>query len=134
MACFFIEDVMIYDEVEDTPATAQVQGEVAVINDVAAFYLTGNLIGTLAPATLEPLTAIYRARQVLANKMTGSGYAIKHGQKLYYNKAQDKVQASKPAGTYAVDYWFCGWAKRDALASDTTVLMNYDGTRYAENI
>jgi hypothetical protein len=133
MACFYLEDVQIYDEIEKLPATAQTQGTAAVVQDVFGFYLTSNLTGTLAPSTLEKLTFVYRARQVLANKETGSGYAIKAGDRLYYVKADDKVTAS-PTGTYNTDYYFCGWAKLDAAADDLTVLMNFDGTRYNENL
>jgi hypothetical protein len=133
MACFYLEDVMIYDEIENTPTVAKTQGTAEVIQDVFGFFLVSNLTGTLAPSTLEALTFVYRARQVLANKETGSGYAIKAGDRLYYVVADDKVTPSA-TGTYGVDYYFCGWAKRDATADDLTVLMNFDGTRYDENL
>jgi len=125
-----MQDNVIYDELRGVePATAISAGDVAVVQDVFGFYLADRV------ASGDEICFVYRCRQVLATKLTGTGEAIVAGDRLYYNVSEGKVSASKPAGgTYGTDYYFCGWAKDDAAASATTVLMNFDGTRYNENL
>jgi predicted RecA/RadA family phage recombinase len=124
MGCFTLKDPSIYDELEDVePATAVVAGDAAVVRDVLGFYLKSR------EETGEEVAFVYRARQVEAAKRTGTGEAIKAGDKLYLDVSEKDVSATKTGADY-----FCGWAKRDAAANDTVVLMNFDGTRYSESI
>lgn len=126
---FLWKDNVIYDEIWDqTPGTGVAAQTAAVIQDVFGFY-----IKTAETATEETIF-VYRCRQVEADKETGSGEEIEAGDRLFYHVATDKVSQNHGAGTFGVDYYFCGWAKKDAAASDTTVLMNFDGTRWDEDI
>lgn len=125
--CFEWKDDVIYDELYDChPATAIVKGQGVIKQDVFGFYLKDTETAT---PTTEEIAIVYRCRQVEANKRTGSGELILAGDELFYYPSDEKVSpvASGVAGT---DYYFCGWAKKDALASALTVLMNFDGTRY----
>ena len=128
MAVFQWKDNEIYDELRDIiPATAVSLGDAAVVQDVFGFYINSRL------AAGDEITFIYRCRQVEAAKRTGTGEAILAGDKLYYYPATTNVSPTA-TGTAGTDYYFCGWAKKDATASATTVLMNFDGTRYNEAI
>jgi hypothetical protein len=37
---------------------------------------------------------------------------------------------ANPVGVIGVDYYYCGVCKKDAEASDETVLIDFDGTQY----
>lgn len=125
---FLWKDNVIYDELWDVlPATAVVAGDPAVKQDVFGFYIKDR------ESVGEEVTFVYRCRQVLAEKKTGTGEAILSGDKLYYIVADQKVSPT-PAGTPGVDSYFCGWAKKDAGALEEHVLMNFDGTRYDETL
>ena len=127
------KDDIIYDELWDVaPAAAVAKGEAAVRQDVFGFYFFASDPNDEDLDTDET-TFIYRMRQVLADKATGTGEAITSGDRLYYYPANDNVSPTA-TGTAGTDYYFCGWAKKDATTSDTTVLMNFDGTRYDEAI
>ena len=128
MAVFQWKDNVIYDELWDiVPATAVSLGDAAVVQDVFGFYINSRL------AAGDEITFIYRCRQVEATKRTGTGESISAGDKLYYYPATQNVSPTA-TGTAGTDYYFCGWAKRDATASATTIIMNFDGTRYNEAI
>jgi len=122
------KDNAIYDELWDViPATAVTKGDAAVRQNVFGFYAkTRETAG-------EEITLIYRCRQVLADKRTGTGEAIISGDDLYYYPLTANVSPTA-TGTAGTDYYWCGWAKKSATASETTVLMNFDGTRYTETI
>ncbi len=126
MAIFLWKDDVIYDELWDViPATAVVTGDPAVKQDVFGFYIKDR------ESVGEEVVFVYRCRQVLAAKKTGTGEAILSGDRLYYVVADEAVSPNVPgAGVAGTDYMFCGWAKKDAGALETTVLMNFDGTRY----
>jgi len=121
---FYPKDNMIYDELWDiVPAALVTKGEAAQLEDVLGFYYFDSLeIG-------DEVTFIYRQRQVESDKATGTGEDINAGQRLYYYPANDNVSPNR-VGVMGVDYMFCGWAKKDAAAAATKVLMNFDGTRY----
>lgn len=127
MACFFVRDNQIYDELLDVEAASinTAKGDAAVVRDTFGFY------GKKAEDVAEEIVFIYRCRQVEANKKTGTGEAILAGDRLYYIVASDLVSPNY-AGTEGVNFYFCGWAKEDAAANDATVLMNFDGTRHTE--
>lgn len=128
--CFEWKDDVIYDELWNcSPAAAIVKGQGVLKQDVFGFWLAAT--ETTTPTT-EDIAIIYRCRQVEANKRVGTGEAILSGDKLYYYLADEKVSPVK--GTVGTDCYFCGWAKKDASASALTVLMNFDGTRYNEDI
>jgi hypothetical protein len=125
---FECKDVIIYDELWDIiPVALVVKKQAAVIQDVFGFYHFASI------AIGDEVTFIYRCRQVLADKEIGSGEAILAGDKLYYYPSTDKVRPVA-IGVFGVDYYFCGWAKRNAGANEATVLMNFDGTRWNENL
>ncbi len=127
--CFEPNDNIIYDELHDVVPgnTTTVKGDPAVRQDVFGFYYKDSESAT------EEVTFIYRMRQVLANKATGTGESITSGDRLYYIVANNNVSATA-TGTAGTDHYFCGWAKKSATASETTVLMNFDGTRYDETL
>lgn len=121
-------DNVDYNELWDiTPATAVEKGDAAVVQDVFGFYVKDR------ESDGEEVVFIYKDRQVLADKVTGTGENISAGEKVYHVVASDAVTAN-PTGTAGTDYYFCGWAKKDAAANDTTVLIEFDGTRYNEDI
>jgi predicted RecA/RadA family phage recombinase len=127
------KDVHIYDELLDiTPAAAVAQGDAVVIQDVFGFYLVDVTTEDIANARNE-VAFVYRMRQVEVAKMTGTGEAIQSGDKIYYQISGAAVTAN-PVGVAGTDYYFCGWAKKNASASASVVLINFDGTRYNENI
>lgn len=118
------KDNQIYDELWDiVPAALVTKGQAARIADVFGFYY-------FATSTIgDEVTYVYRMRQVLADKVTGTGEDIQAGDRLYYYPAQDAV-SKNAVGAAGTDYYFCGWAKKDAEASASEVLMNFDGTRW----
>lgn len=126
---FYWKDDIIYDELWDTiPATAVLKGTPQVIQDVFGFWLKDReQIG-------EEVAFVYRCRQVLADKIVGTGEAILAGDRVYAIVAQNFAVTANPAGVAGTDYYFCGWAKENAEASASQVLINFDGTRYDENI
>lgn len=126
---FLIKDPIIYDELmEYTPAGARTKGQAEIIQDVFAFHF-------VAVAANNEATPVYRCRQVRADKLTGTGEAILAGDRLYAIPNQNHfVTPNRPAGTAGTDYIFCGWAKENAGANDSDVLMNFDGTRYDEAV
>jgi hypothetical protein len=127
---FLWKDNVIYDELWNVePAAAISAGDAAVVQDVFGFYIKDR------ESAGEEVCFVYRCRQVEADKAIGTGNDILAGDRLYYVVATGLVQPTPPAGgVFGVDYYFCGWAKKDAPASYTTVLMNFDGTRYNENL
>lgn len=128
---FELKDTEIYDDLFDTPAAARTKGQAEVIRDVFGFWITAI---TAAQLAAEQVCAfIYRARQVYAGKRTGTGEAILAGDRLYYY-VSDGLVSPTAIGTAGTDYYFCGWAKEDAAASDDEVWMNFDGTRWDEDI
>ena len=124
------KDNVIYDELWDVTVGAAItisKGDAAVRQDVFGFYIKNQ------EAASEEMTLVYRCRQVEADKRTGTGEAIISGDRLYYYPATTNVSPTA-TGTAGTDYYFCGWAKKSATASATTVLMNFDGTRYDEAV
>jgi len=126
---FYPKDNVIYDELWDViiAGSAVVKGQATVIQDVFGFYFNDGAID-------DEVAFVYRMRQVYADKNTGSaGDAFLAGDKVFYIVATDTVSPT-PTGTPGTDSYFCGWAKKDAGASDDTVLINFDGTRYDETL
>jgi hypothetical protein len=127
------KDNNIYDELWDvTVAAAVTKGQAVVRQDVFGFYFTAVTADDITNSNNE-VAFIYRMRQVLADKATGTGEAIVSGDRLYYYPANDNVSPTA-TGTAGTDYYFCGWAKKSVAAATTTVLMNFDGTRYDEAV
>lgn len=124
---FLAVDNLIYDELFNVEAAsiATEKGDAAVVEDTFGFYMKK------AESASEEITFIYRCRQVEAQKKTGTGEDIKSGERLYYIVASKKVSPNY-SGSAGTDYYFCGWAKKDAGANEASVLMNFDGTRHTE--
>lgn len=123
--CFLAREGHIYDELWDTDAlsAATLKGDCRIKQDVFGFYAKD------AESATEEICFIYRMRQVLAKKLTGTGEAILAGDRLYYIVALDAVSPTVQ-GVIGTNSYFCGWAKKDAGENEATVLMNFDGTRY----
>ncbi len=126
---FQAKDNVIYDELWDieAPLGTELKGASAVMQDTFGFYIKN------AESAGEEICFVYRCRQVESDKRVGTGEAILAGDRLYYYPATDDVSPTR-TGTFGVDFYFCGWAKKDAAALDEHVLMNFDGTRWDENI
>jgi len=124
------QDNQIYDELKDIiPGGFVYKGEAALIEDVFGFYFKQQT--RIGGVGTEEITFVYRMRQVLAKKITGTGNDIKAGDRVWYITASGAISNTKPGGGAAgTDYFFCGWAKEDAEAGDTEVLINFDGTLY----
>lgn len=121
-----MKDNVIYDELRDVDAPADVEkGDAVVVQDVLGFYHNDADSG-------DEVVVVYRCRQVEAAKSTGTSEDISAGDRLYRIPSDNEVTPNRPAGTAGTDYQFCGWAKEDAGANESTVLMNFDGTRYDE--
>lgn len=120
------KDTQIYDELWVNILSTIAPLVAAIVQDVFGFYLVGGVSG-------DEVAFVYRMRQVEADKRTGTGEEIFAGDKLYYYPSTDDV-SPVATGTAGTDYYFCGWAKKDADADAVKVLMNFDGTRYNEAI
>jgi hypothetical protein len=138
---FYPRDHQIYDESYDVaPAAARIKGQPEQIEDVFGFWLTdtksdveGNLLRK-SDGTLPEQTLVYKMRQVLADKLTGSGEEIPALARVYAVVAQNHYITANPAGVAGIDYYYCGISKFAAEADDLQVIINFDGTRYDENI
>lgn|SRR5512136_917071 len=128
MPIFDPKDTIDYQHVWDAvPADLTiVKGDPAIKQDVFGFYLKD------VESITEEVCFIFKMRQVLAAKVTGTGTEIKSGDKLYYIPAQKAV--SPTALNPGVTSYYCGTALEDAGVLDTTVLMDFDGRRYAETV
>ena len=112
-----MRDNVIYDELLDVIAPAAVvKGQVALIQDVYAFYMNDAAAG-------EEVVAVYKCRQALMDKVAESGEEIVAGDQVFYNPVTGLGSATKGVGMV-----FVGWAKEDALDTDEQVLINFDGT------
>lgn len=115
-----------YHELWDiVPGAVRAKGFAYVVNDVFGFLMTAALTVT------DEVTYIYEATQVLADKLTGTGEAISAGMEVYATLATNfQSVTANPTGTIGTDYYFVGWAKKDAAADDTTVLIRFWGHEY----
>ena len=121
---FYPKDALIYNEARDVvPAALVTKGQSQIRENVFGFYFFSTL------AIGDEVTFVYKMRQVLSDKRTGTGEAIVSGDRLYYYPATDDV-SPVAIGVLGTDYYFCGWAKENAGADVETVLMNFDGTQY----
>ena len=96
-----------------------------VVEDVFGFFLTASTSVT------DEVCYIYDARQVEVDKLVGTGQEINVGQRVYATLGSlfQSVTGS-PVGVIGTDYYFVGWCKREATASDTKVLIRFDGKYY----
>jgi len=132
MIVFLQKDNVIYDEMVDKAAPYTVKkGDPKLSQDTFGFYGNDAKTNIDRTTTPEEVIIIYRCRQVEALKKTGTGEAIVHGDRLYFIVADKKVSPNF-SGSAGTDFYFCGWAKEDAGANESTVLMNFDGTRHTE--
>ena len=133
---FMLRDPEIYNELWDVAVNAPVaRGAGVVRQDVFGFYfnaVTAAMITAAAGAGVV-VALVYKARQAEADKEVGTGEAIISGDRLYYIVATGLVSPN-PVGVVGTDCYPCGYAKFSATADETTVIMEFDGTRYNENI
>ena len=132
---FIWKDVDIYDEFYDETPGMTIgtgRGLAKMIQDCFAYFMKNQ------ERTNEEIAALYRVRQTIADKRTGSGENIIHGDRLFaypktagiaFTISQDWEVSPIATGTIGTDYLFCGWAKEDAGENEDEVLMNFDGTR-----
>lgn len=127
--CFEPKDNIDYSPLRDViPGnTTTVKGDPVLRNNCFGFYYKDS------ESTTEEVTVVFKMRQVLANKATGTGEAINSGDRLFYIVANNNVSPT-PVGTPGTNSYFCGWALESVSASATTVLMEFDGTRYDETL
>jgi len=126
-------DLNIYNEISGATATsAVVKGAGEVIQNRFCFHLMGKTAAQIADGDTD-LTPIYKMRQVNARKRTGTGETFAGGDNVYYYPSDSRV-SSTATGTAGSDYYYCGTCKKPAAASDLVVLMEFDGTRYTEDI
>jgi hypothetical protein len=121
---FYLADMQqqSYHELMDhINAAARAKGWAEVIEDVFCFQMRAVAINTED-------TPIYQASQVWADKLTGSGEGINSGQRVYATLGSlfQSVTAN-PAGVIGTDFYFCGWAKRNADPDDERVLIRFWG-------
>jgi hypothetical protein len=114
-----------YHELWDQILTAaETKGFAQVVEDVFCFNMTAGAIN-------DEVTRIYSATQVRVDKLTGSGEDINAGQKVYATLASNfQSVTANPAGVIGTDYYFVGWAKKDAAANETDVLIRFEGDEY----
>lgn len=125
---FLMRDNVDYKGLNDVIVVAAVvKGQAVVKENTFGFYFKAGAIG-------DEVIVVYKDRQVLATKKTGTGESITSGDKLYYIVADDAVTANDPGSGYGTTAYYCGTALEDATASATTVLMDFDGVRYAEDV
>jgi hypothetical protein len=115
-----------YEELWDIiPGAVRAKGFAYVVNDVFGFLMVAAL------TTADEVTFIWKARQVLVDKGTGTGDAINAGDKVYATLASNfQLVTNNPAGVIGTDYYFVGIAKKDAPASQANVLISFWGDEY----
>ena len=120
------DQAQAYDELwDEVPGQARVKGFAYVVNDVFGFLLNAALTAT------DEVAFIWRNSQVRADKLTGTGEGINHGDFVYATLGSNfQSVTANPTGTIGVNYYFCGVAKKDALPNDTTVLIKFFGDEY----
>ena len=122
----YLRDV-VYDELQEYEPTAAVtKGQIELIRDVYCFHMVAAAAGAEA-------TPIKKAKQALADKKTGTGEVIYTGDRLYLDITNQNISPNKGTNTGADDI-YCGVAKENAGADDTTVLMEWDGELYGTGL
>jgi hypothetical protein len=115
-----------YEELwDEIPGAVRAKGYAYVVNDVFGFLLTA------AQSVTDEVAFIWKARQVEVDKLTGTGEAINHGDKVFATLLTNFQQVTaNPTGTIGTDYYFVGIAKKDAAGSASTVLISFWGDEY----
>lgn len=127
MAFILKDDQMpAYEEFWDVvPGAVRAKGFGYVLNDVFGFLMVAAL------AVTDEVTYIWKARQVEADKLTGTGEAITSGEKVYATLASNFQQVTaSPTGVIGTDYYFVGIAKKDSAAGNDKVLISFWGDEY----
>lgn len=108
----------VYDSfMTEAVSAAKTKGAIEKIQDVYGFYMTDLSSG-------DDGTFIYKAKQVRIGKKTGTGELIYAGDYVYGDPTDSyNVSATKSAG-----FIYLGIAKEDQVASDTDILIEFDGT------
>ena len=127
------KDDIIYDELWDVEVAAAVaKGAAVVRQDVFGFYFNAITAADITDGNDE-VAFIYRMRQVLADKATGTGEAIVSGDRLYYYPATDTVSPTA-TGVAGTDYYFCGWAKKSAALAWIRILSDAGSSQGNRNL
>lgn len=115
-----------YHELWDhIPGATRTKGFGEVIQDVFCFHMVAVLSAT------GEATPIYEATQVRAGKLVGTGEEIYSGQAVYATLGSNfQLVTANPAGTIGTDYYFVGWAKKNATANEDDVLIRFWGHEY----
>lgn len=115
-----------YEELWDIiPGAVRAKGFAYVVNDVFGFLMVAS------DSVTDERTFIWKARQVLVDKHTGTGEAITAGSMIYATLTSGyQMVTANPAGVIGIDYYFVGIAKKDALAGEDTVLISFWGDEY----
>ena len=105
-----------YEEAWDViPGAVRAKGFAYVVNHNFGFILTASL------TTSDEVAFIIKNRQVRVDKLTGTGEAINAGDNVYATAASNfQSVTANPAGVIGTDYYFVGYAKKDAAATETT--------------
>jgi hypothetical protein len=124
---FIAKDWQEYNESHDITVSASAEkGTALQLRDVFGFWLKEVVLGAVE-------TFVYKMANVLADKTTGTGEEILALERVYYVVATGLITAH-PTGTFGTDFYYCGIAREDATADEDTVLINFDGTRWNENV
>jgi len=125
---FILKDSQLagYEELWDViPGAVRSKGFAYVKQDVFGFLMTAS------GSTTDEVTFIWKARQVEADKLTGTGEGILAGDFVYATVGSSfQIVTANPSGTIGTHYYFCGVAKKDASASDNKVLISFWGDEY----
>lgn len=119
MAAYVNSKLILKSEFTRTYIANTSSGTIGLVNDVYGFNLVAIDVSVEGGEVF-----VYKCPIVTIDKKTGTGESISKGERVYGDPNDEyKVSATKGAG-----YVFLGWAEEDAAASDTTVVINYDGT------
>lgn len=130
---FKIKDLEDYKPLKDQVATTAVtQGSIQIYGDRLCYHMVGKTAAQIADGD-NLLTPVFESRQTVAKKRTGTGEAFQAGDKVYLYPNEKRVSPN-PVGTAGTDYYYCGTALENAAATATTVLIEFDGKRYTEDV
>ena len=112
----------VFDAVNsDNIASDKTKGTVEKVQDVYIFWAHA-----VDVSEEDKAIAVKKAKQALATKKTGTGEDITAGDRVYGDPT-DSYAVSKTKGG---GYLYLGVAINDATTSDTTVLIEFDGTQW----
>lgn len=118
---FYLKDIE-YDDLRDVaPSGVVTKGTCQLINDVFGFWIKDAYAGA-------ETTFVYKAKQVLADKVFGTGFGINSGDAVFASAAG--VVSKVKDSTFV---YYVGTAKETVDGDATQVLINFDGSIPLEN-